>query len=93
MKHLIQLWPSDWVNQMAKMNEIVGMKNRLMMSGGKKRLVVRLEGKSYGNVLVAFYQQLPMGRKVTIFGVKYQNVLVRSHQLNYKQMFVEHRFK
>ena len=34
-------------------------------------------GMSSGNALVAFYRQLPMGRKDTIFGVIYQNIMVR----------------
>ena len=38
LKHIIQLWKGDWVNQMAKLNEMVGMKNRFLMSGGNKRL-------------------------------------------------------
>ena len=29
-----------------------------------------------------------MGRKDTIFGVKYQNTLVTSHLINYENMFV-----
>ena len=29
-----------------------------------------------------------MGRKYTIFGVKYQNIFVGRHPLNYKEMFV-----
>ena len=29
LMHLVQLWTGDWVKQMAKMNESVGMKNRL----------------------------------------------------------------
>ena len=33
VKHLIQFLPCDWVKQMKKMNEAIGMKNRLMMSG------------------------------------------------------------
>ena len=45
-------------------------------------------GKSYGNTLVEFYRQLPIGTKDTSFGVKYQNILVRWHLLNYKEMFV-----
>ena len=47
-----------------------------------------MEGNSYINVLVVFYLQLPMGRKDTVFGVKYQNILVGWHLLNYKEMFV-----
>ena len=38
LKSLIQLWPGDWVNQMAKMNEMVSMENHILMSRGKKRL-------------------------------------------------------
>ena len=33
LKHLIQLWPGDWVKQMAKMNEAVCMKNFLLWMG------------------------------------------------------------
>ena len=39
-------------------------------------------------MLVAFYRQLHMGRKYTILGVKYQELLIRSHELNYKDIFV-----
>ena len=39
LKHIIQLWPGDWVKQMEKMNEVVGMKNRLTIAGGGKQLV------------------------------------------------------
>ena len=47
------------------------------------------KGKSSGNVLVVFYRQLPMGRKDTSFGVKYQNLLVSMKILNNEEMFVE----
>ena len=40
LRHLIQLWPCDWVKQMEKMNIAVGEKNRLDISGGKERLVL-----------------------------------------------------
>ena len=38
LKQLIQLWPGDWVNQMEKINEAVGMNNRLAVYGGWKRI-------------------------------------------------------
>ena len=38
-KHLIQLFPGDWVNQMAKLNQAAGTKNPLTMGGGGKRIV------------------------------------------------------
>ena len=41
--------------------------------------------KFIGCILLA----VPMGSNDTIFGVIYQNILVRSHLLNYKGMFVE----
>ena len=71
------------------MNEAVGMKNCVAMGGGGKRLVRTLKGNSSGNVLVAFYQQLPMGMKKTRFGVKSQKLLVGWHLLNYEEMFAE----
>ena len=36
LKHLIQLWQGNWVRQMAKMNEAVGMKNLFTSNGGGK---------------------------------------------------------
>ena len=45
--------------------------------------------KIYGNILVAFYWQLSMGRKDTSFGVKYQRLFVGWYLLNYEEMFME----
>ena len=39
LNHLIKLWPGYWVNQISKMNEVVGDKNHLDNYGGNKRLV------------------------------------------------------
>ena len=33
LKYIIQLWPGDWVMQMAEMNEAVCMKNRVTTNG------------------------------------------------------------
>ena len=70
--YLIQLWQWYWVNQIEKMNGMVGTKNRLLMSWGNKYLglVHHLQGKNSGNVLVALYWKSPMGRSDTSFGVK-----------------------
>ena len=46
-------------------------------------------GKSSGNALVVYYWKLPMGRNDTRFGLIYQNILVRFHALNYKEMFAQ----
>ena len=36
LKHVIKLWSGDWVKQIAKMNEVVGMKTHFMMDRGGK---------------------------------------------------------
>ena len=58
------------------------------MEEGNSYLVLS-EVKSPGNALVAFYPQLPMVRKDTRFGVKYQKLFLGRHLLNYKYMFAE----
>ena len=58
------------------------------MGEGNGQLVIS-KVKSSGNVLVVFYRQLPMGRKDTSFGLKYQNVLVSMKIRNYEEMFAE----
>ena len=88
LKHIIQLWPGDLVDQMEKVNEEVVEKNRL---GGRNIQIFLLESKSSGNLLDAFYKNLPMGRKDTSFVVKLQYILVRRHELNYTDMFVENQ--
>ena len=88
MKHLIQYWIGDLVKQMEKMNEAVGMKNCFTMDGGGKRLVPPFKNNISGNILVAFYQKLPMEIKGTSFGVNHKNILVTRQLLNYEDMFV-----
>ena len=88
MKHLIKFWPVDWVNQTEKKMKRLVRRIVLRWMGEGSGWFILSEGKSYGNVLVAFYQKLPMGRKDKIFGVKYQNLLVTRQLLNYKDMFV-----
>ena len=39
LKHLIQLWQGDWVKQMAKNNEAIGMKHHFTVDGGGKLIV------------------------------------------------------
>ena len=50
------------------MNEEVDHRNKVHKEMEKTRLVENYQGMSSGNLLGAFYQQLPMGRKDTIFG-------------------------
>ena len=44
-KHLVQLQPGDLVQQMSKMNEVIGMKNHIMMGGGGKEIVCPFKRK------------------------------------------------
>ena len=80
------------MQQMEKMNEVVGMMNRIMMDVEGKRLVVLSTVESYRNELFLFYRQLRRGINYTSFGVRYQYILVRWDPLNYKDMFVETPF-
>ena len=36
LKHLVHLWPGDWVNYMAETNEAVVVRNHLTVNGGGK---------------------------------------------------------
>ena len=47
------------------------------------------QGKSSVNVLVVFYQKLPMGIKDATFGAKYPKVLVSMRIRHYEEMFAE----
>ena len=57
--------------------------------GEGKSYFVLSKGNSSGNVLVALYQELPMGTKDTSSGVIYKNLLVGRHLIKYEGMFVE----
>ena len=58
LNNLIQLWLCDWVKQMVKMNEVVGMNNHIMMSVGKKCLVSPFRRQEFwkciGCIILAF---------------------------------------
>ena len=61
------------------------MNNRLLVSGGKKRL----------KLVLPFTRQefckFIGGGKYTRFGVKYQKLLVIIHKINYIEMFMKNR--
>ena len=50
--HLIQLWTGDWIKKMEKMNEAVGMKNRLTMGGGGKQIVFPFRRQEFCKCIV-----------------------------------------
>ena len=88
LKHLLQLWLGYRVKQMAKMNEAVGMKNRLMVSGGKKRLVRPFNSQEFWKCISFILSAVTCGKKGHNFWSELPFFWVRSHQLNYKEMFV-----
>ena len=58
LKHLIELWPGDWFDQLSKMNEESEEINRHQKATGKRRLVQHFQTTSSVNLLRAFYRQL-----------------------------------
>ena len=75
LKHIIKLWPGDWVKHMSKMNEVVGVNNRFTMDGGGKRLVRPFRRQDFWKFICCIYWNLHMVIKDTIFGMKYQKQL------------------
>ena len=63
LKHLIQLWPGDWVRQMEKMNEVVCMKNRFTSNGGGKRLVRPFRRQEFWKCIDCILSEVTYGKK------------------------------
>ena len=63
LKHLIQLWPGDWAKQMSKMNEAVGINNRVTMNGGGKRLVCPFKRKELWKCIGCILSAVTYGNK------------------------------
>ena len=63
LKHIIQLWPRDQVNQMAKMNEAVSIKNIHTMNGVGKRLVHPFKGKYFLKFIGFIISAVTYGKK------------------------------
>ena len=67
MNHLIELWAGDCINQISKINDAVGERNRLQKLGGKTRLVSHFQRWISVNVLSGYCRKLPMGRRGSLF--------------------------
>ena len=63
LKHLIKLWRVDWVKQMEKMNEAVGMKNRFTMNGGRKRLISPFKRQGFWKFIGCILSTVTYGNK------------------------------
>ena len=88
MKHLIQLGPVDWVKQIVNMNEVVGMKNHLTMDGGKKRLFCPFRRQDFWKCIGCIISAVTYRNKRHTIRIEIPKTLVRSHHLNYKDMFM-----
>ena len=63
LKHLIQLWPGDWVKQMEKMNEVVVIRNRFTINGGGKRLVRPFKRQEFWKCIDCIISTVTYGKK------------------------------
>ena len=62
-KHLIQLWTGDWEKQMEKMNEAIGMKNRVTVGGGGKRIVRLFRRQEFRKCIGCVLSAITYGKK------------------------------
>ena len=85
LKHLIQLWLGYWVNHTEKMNEVVGMKNFLLISGGNKqlRLVCNFTRQEFCKCVGCIILEVTYGMKGQKLWSELPINLVRIHQQNY----------
>ena len=70
------------------MNEMVGMNNRLMMYGGKNWFVCIFKRQEFWKFIGCILSAVTYGNKVHKIWIEIPDVLVRIHQINYKDMFV-----
>ena len=68
LKHLIQLWPGDWVKQMEKRMNRLAIRIFLIILGEINSSSFILQVSSSGNLLGVFYWKFPIGLEETIFG-------------------------
>ena len=66
LKHLINLWPGYWFNQMTKMNESVFGKNCLDKSGEKKWLVSPFKRQEFWKRIGCIISEVTVMRKIEI---------------------------
>ena len=63
LKYLIQFWPGDRVEQIAKINEAVGMKNIFIMDGGRKRLVFTFKSQEVWKFIGCILSEVTYGKE------------------------------
>ena len=64
LKHLNQSWLGDWVKHMTKMNEAVGMKNRVMIDAGGKKLVYPFKRQEFWKCIGCILSEVNYGKKL-----------------------------
>ena len=62
-KHIIQLWPGDWVKHMANMNEAGVVRNHFTVNGGGKRLVRPFNRQELYKFIVCILSAVTYGKK------------------------------
>ena len=75
-----------WSRWQKWMKKLVWRTVSRWMGDGNSEFILS-KGTSSENVLLDFYQNLPIGRKDTLFGVIWKKLLVGWHLLNYEEMF------
>ena len=64
LKYPIQLCSGDWVKQMTKIDEAVGIKNRYTMDGGGKRLFCHFKRQEFCKFVGCIISEVINGNKV-----------------------------
>ena len=62
-KHLIKLWPGDWVRYMKKMKEAVFMKSCVTLNGGGKRQVQKFKSQEFWKCISCILSAFTYGNK------------------------------
>ena len=75
------------------MNEVIGTKNCLIMSGVNKWLVSPFRRHELWKYIVCILSAVTYGKKGLKISIEIPKRLVIIHQRNHKEMFAEHIFK
>ena len=63
MKHLIELCPGDWVDQMSKMNEEIDERNQHQEATGKRRLTRKISNNEFWKFIGCILLEFNYGEK------------------------------
>ena len=66
MKHIIEFFPGDWVDQMSRINEAVIERNKLQKLGGQTRLVRKISNMEFWKFIECIISRVTHAKKVCI---------------------------